>query len=196
MELFYVTYAPFLSSLQQGSSWEIYLPHVKINQVMQAKNIFLGLLTTIYTYIQKSPQAETDCRASSRLPWLLACKKIQHFNISANLLTLLQQDMRSKGALAPALLCWSTRKRAQMEYEVLWTFISHNAKSVFGPKRRKSRPSAMLTEDSKALLGSTARSWHAALWHRTDECPDQGQGSLFVLHHCLTPLPVQAKKCH
>lgn len=68
-------------------------------------------------------------------------------------------------------------------------------KSVFGPKRRKSRPSAMLT-DSKAQLGSTGRSWHTALGHMTDKCPARGQSSLFVLNHRLTPLPVQAKKHH
>lgn len=50
----------------------------------------------------------------------------------------------------------------------------------------------MLIEDSKALLGSIARSWHAALWHRTDECQARGQSSLLV----LTALLVQAKKHH
>lgn len=55
----------------------------------------------------------------------------------------------------------------------------HHEKSVFGHKRRKSRPSAMLPRHLlceavacatvEALLGSEARSWHAALWNGTDD---------------------------
>lgn len=136
-------------------------------------------------------------RVSSRLPWLPACNKMHYFNISVHWLTLHWQDAwGTKMGLFHHHFAEAPEKEYNQSMRVSGHSLLTIKKWVFGPKRRKSRPSAMLTEDNKALLGSTARSWHAALWDRTDECPAQGQGSFFVLSHCLTPLPVQAKKCH
>lgn len=156
---------------------------------MQAKNIFLGLFTTIH---RSRPRLGQSSEQAQGCPGFQPARRCSI--LTFQLICWLWIDTTFEEWRGP-LLCWSTRKKAQLEYKVLWTFTYHHEKSVFGYKRRKSRPSAMLTEDSKALLGSTARSWHAALWHRTDKCLARGQGSLFVLSHCLTPLPVQAKKC-
>lgn len=155
---------------------------------------FLG---AFHNNIQKFPQVGTEHRASSRLPWLPDCKIMQYFNISAHFLTLHQQDIwGTKRCLFQHHLAEPSEEEHNwsMRFSGHWLFPMKN--QYLGLREGNLGPQQCWQRTAKPCWGSTARSWHTALCHRTDKCPARGQGSLFVLNHRPTPLPVQAKNHH
>lgn len=86
----------------------------------------------------------------------------------------------NKEELVTASLCWSARKRAELEYEGLWTWLTLPSPweiSVWAQEKTiqafssvaKTIPcEAVACAIVEALLGSKERSWHAAFWYGTD----------------------------